>query len=483
VISFGLNSFLALLGYGCLPLAWWAERSGRTHWPALAIVLCATLLRLSASLDPFLHPWDERYHALVGKHLAEDMLTPVLYPDARLPHDPANWTCSHIWVHKPPFTLWCIALSIDVLGTTPLAVRLPSIILSALAALLLFQLGTAMISRSVGLWAGLLFAINGHLLELASGRTSTDHVDAVFVAVILIALWAAWRMFFTRSSGWALATGVLAGVAFLTKSWPALVIVPVTVMMISANKVLLVRSGWKLLLIMSAGALFTALPWVLYAHHRFSAESAITDAAIWTRFSVGLDTHSRPWHYYLLQLPMMHGAGVVVVLPWALRIWWKERSRTLATLLTWILVPLVVFSFAETKMPAYTAIAAPAWCLLIGMCMIRFWYTSTVRTWERWASRIVAGLLFALPVQFSLNRLKPWEQPDPKYIIADHWMNAPPNTVVVDCPYPIELMFHTRIAAAYVYPLDTLAVRRLRYDGYSVVRFPDAGDGYRMEER
>jgi len=70
---------------------------------------------------------------LVAKRLAETPLTPRLIPEAHLPHDAGDWTNAHIWLHKPPMALWCMAASIKVFGAKPWAVRVPSILRSALA--------------------------------------------------------------------------------------------------------------------------------------------------------------------------------------------------------------------------------------------------------------------------------------------------------------------------------------------------------------
>jgi len=272
----------------------------------MLVVLCATMLRLSASLDPYLHPWDERYHALVAKHLAVHPLTPTLYSDPKLPNDPTNWTASRNWVHKPPGALWCIALCIKLIGAIPLAVRLPSILLSALSAFLLVQLGASMASRSVGFWAALLFAVNGHLIELAPGRTSTDHVDAIFVAVMLAALSSAWRMCATRKWWWAMFFGALFGASFLTKSWPAFLALPVVYMMLRGALVPW-RMGITFLGVGIAASLIMILPWSIYSQLHFPDEIALEHLALWSHVNTGVEEHERPWYYYLAQLPMMQG--------------------------------------------------------------------------------------------------------------------------------------------------------------------------------
>lgn len=98
---------------------------GRNGLAVASLILCAGALRLSPSLDAGLHPWDERYHALVGKHIIDEPWSPMLYTDPLLPHDDARWTEARIWLNKPPLSLWCIGISLKVFGLHALAVRIP----------------------------------------------------------------------------------------------------------------------------------------------------------------------------------------------------------------------------------------------------------------------------------------------------------------------------------------------------------------------
>jgi len=90
------NGWVTLSGYALLPLAWWWHQRNRERAALAILVVCAGLLRLGPSLDPCLYDWDERYHALVAKHLIAHPLTPTLYDDAALPHDDSSWAHAHV---------------------------------------------------------------------------------------------------------------------------------------------------------------------------------------------------------------------------------------------------------------------------------------------------------------------------------------------------------------------------------------------------
>jgi len=464
---------LLLLGYALLPLAWWLH--GKNSWSGSVIVLivCALLLRLGTSLDPTLHPWDERYHALVAKRMVETPLTPRLIPDAHLPHDAGDWTNAHIWLHKPPMALWCMAASIKLFGAEPWAVRLPSVLLAALAVGLLALLGRSMVSATVGFWAALLFAINGHLIELASGRTSTDHVDAILVVFVLTALFASWNMVEHRSYRWAFLGGVLVGCAFLTKAWPALLVLPVAASMTWAGRLPLNGKSIGLFVVLILTGITVAAPWTIYVHSQFPAELAAEQAALLAHFTHGIEEHARPWYYYLSQLPMMQGELTILALGWAAVMALRIRNRVSTALLTWALIPYVVFSFAVSKMPAYTSIAAPATHIIIAMAAVHWWSDERLLGGKRIALRIAAVGLVVLPLRFSLDRVAPWRQSVPRYAIPETWFHAAPNTVVTDCPWPIELMFHTPVAAAYEHGLSPEHTTELVANGHAIRSFSE----------
>jgi len=111
--------------------------------PALVLlVLGALFIRLFISfMDPFLHGWDEQFHALVAKNLMNDPFKPLLLKDPLLPYSYKNWTENHIWLHKQPLFLWQIALSFKLFGPTEFALRLPSILMSTFVIVFIYKRG------------------------------------------------------------------------------------------------------------------------------------------------------------------------------------------------------------------------------------------------------------------------------------------------------------------------------------------------------
>ena len=177
--------------------------------------------------DGFLFAWDERYHALVAKNLAENPLLPVLYKNPLLDYDYRQWTINHVWLHKQPLSLWLMAGSIKLLGASEWAIRLPSLLLSTIGIYLTFRIATFFKDEKTGLLAAFFHAVNGLAIEIATGRQSTDHPDNVFFFFIELGVWCTIVFFKRQSVINLIAIGVCTGLAILSKWLPALIVLPI----------------------------------------------------------------------------------------------------------------------------------------------------------------------------------------------------------------------------------------------------------------
>jgi 4-amino-4-deoxy-L-arabinose transferase-like glycosyltransferase len=172
--------------------------TARAEWVALLVILLfgawARLYRLEA-LPPGLYT-DEAWYALD----ALDVLA-----GARPIYFPAN-------NGREPLFIYLLSFSIEILGRTPYAVRLPAALLGILNVLAAYALGRALFEGRVGLWmaaltAGSLWAI---ALSRIGLRASTLPPLAAFMLAALVAGWRGRRP-------WLLAlSGALCGLCFYT---------------------------------------------------------------------------------------------------------------------------------------------------------------------------------------------------------------------------------------------------------------------------
>ncbi|PCH69138.1 MAG: hypothetical protein COC01_02295, partial [Bacteroidetes bacterium] len=130
-----------------------------------------------ASLDPFLHLWDEKFHALVAKNMLSNPFEPMLYTDPVMPYDFKSWVSNHIWLHKQPFFLWQIALCFKLFGVNEFVLRIPSVLMSTLQVYFIYRIGKISLNKNIGYYAAFLFCLSNYFIEMVSGSIIMDHND------------------------------------------------------------------------------------------------------------------------------------------------------------------------------------------------------------------------------------------------------------------------------------------------------------------
>jgi hypothetical protein len=472
----GFDLAIVAAGVALLVAAWRLARRGRDASALTALLAAGLLLRLSATGDWYLHEWDERYHALVAKHLISEPLRPTLYADPVLPYNYRHWTANHVWLHKPPLALWLMAASMRLFGVNELAARLPSIVLSTLGVYLTYRTGRLLFASTVGFTAAMLQAINGLLLDLAGGRRAADHVDTVLLFFVSLGAYAValdqvrprWRTI--------VVIGLCTACAYLTKSHVALLIPALWVAASSGGEQPRAVLGTRLL-VMLAVATALVLPWRVHVGSQFAPEAAWEAHYTLRHLRETLEGHAHPWFWYLARMGRDFGELVYVPLLWFFaspRARWRSPGERL--LLVWLLVPLVVFSAAATKLPGYLAVSAPAIFLVVGLFMHRAsdWLAQPRVTGIRRTLLVtLLALLILLPLRYTGERLvvAPPAERNPAWARRLRALDAcvgQEEAVLFNCPRPIEAMFYGSHPAYAAMP-DAATIGRLADRGVRVV--------------
>ena len=451
--------------------------------PALA-ALClagvALALGLPMAADGFLHHWDERYHALVARSLLAHPLHPALRApllggpaDALDPGD-LDWPLATVWLHKPPLALLLMALGRAALGPGELALRVPSLLLHAGAVLACAALGPLLFGRergrAAGLWAALLYASNGELLALATGRVPTDHPDSVLISLTTIGALAALRaaravtpagegeqgvmITPSRTAGLALLCGALAGAAVLAKSFPGLTALGVLVIALPWSRAR--AASLRVLLFALAACAAVALPWTLWTRHAFPAQAAREAAYALRHFGEALEGHRGGPLFHLARLPRFFGEASPLALVWLL---WRGRlsapgaalpaGRVLAL---WIATPYALFTAAATKMDAYPLVASAAICLCLGELLAEWLPRIADRAREgreRAIAALVCAALLLLPLRFTVfERWRPFAREAGELARAERYRKlstrlGPGPGLLHSIDAPVEAMFYT----------------------------------------
>lgn len=344
-------------------------------WLLLAIILLLRLLALGSY--PLLDTSEARYGEMARKMVESgDWITPMF--DYQRP----------FW-GKPPLSFWTQALSMQVLGVTEFAARLPAWFFHLGSCLLLIRLGSRERSSEVGLWAAIIYSSSG-LGVIASGAVLTDPALAF---AVLLACYGFWNGMQHGERGSALLGFVGLGLGLLAKG-------PLVILLLAVPALAWTTAyrQWRQLWQLPWGAGLTlmvllALPWYVLAEGK---TPGFLDYFLvgehWNRYIVSGwagdlygTAHAKAYGTIWLYL-------IYALVPWSLLLpllWWRRETldRFQAFLWVWALTAPVFFTLAGNILWTYLLPALPAWSLLLARALVPL----------RWPGAAWAGAL-ALPI-------------------------------------------------------------------------------------
>lgn len=310
---------------------------------------------------------------------------------------------------KPALIHWLQAASVSLFGWSELALRLPSVLATALWIWMIASFVASERTERAGRVTGVVMASS--LLLLVVGRAAT--ADAVLNLCLSGALLSTFRYFRTTESKYILLAYLFMGIGFLTKG-PVALVIPGAVSLL----LFLTAGRWRewlnAVLNLRGIALFLliALPWYVvqiwkegwpfidgfFLHHNVN------------RFQGEFEGHGGSALYYLpvLLLGLLPHSGALVPILFRLRQIWADPLLRFA--LIWFLFVLLLFSIAGTKLPHYLLYGLPGIFILIG-CRFE---EINARGWLLASALPYLALLGALP--WMVEQLRPTLTDD--YLIA-----------------------------------------------------------------
>lgn len=369
-----------------------------TWYPALIIAIWATTIAPFLGLVP-LFDYDETIYAQTALDMMQqgEWIVPT-----------AN---GMQFFEKPPFTYYMMDLCYSLFGVNAFSARLPSAIFTLLTALLLFRFGKAYRSDHFGLITALIF-LSMFEVGLLARAAILDAVLNFFIAATLLFYF---RWLQTNSRRHAYWCSLLMGAAVSIKG-PVGAVVPVLVILadrlIARNLMETLRNiPW-----LPAIGLFllAATPWYLmiFIQHgpAFLYEFIVVHNL--GRAMNPMQGHGGGWHYYLVVF-------AVSVLPWltwiplafqrflqALRTENSDQGNTSPTALMqicwlWIVLVIILFTFAQTKLPHYISCIYPAVAIILAIVIEQHRPSFENTKALRWLSVLIllpiAGALIAFP--------------------------------------------------------------------------------------
>ncbi len=473
-LVFGIISIV--LSVTVFVFAFFCYRKEKFKAAILLIILGGLVLRVFVASDGYLHTWDEKYHALVAKNLIKHPLKPTLYDDPVFSYDYKNWTANHIWLEKGPIPLWSMAASIFIFGNNEIAVRFPSILISLLSIYLTFLIAALLFNRKIALLAAFFHSINGLLIELAGGRVSSDHVEVFFIFFVELAIYfSIYHIIKKKGSYTSILIGLFTGLAILCKWHPALLVFPVWMAAaLLSNNVSIKKICLNVILAITVCGV-VVLPYLMYIHYKFPIESTWVINKFIFAYSSTIEGHSAPFYYYFHKIGVLFGELIYIPLIVSFYyIFTKKADWKISVLTIWWIIPILVFSLAETKRFTYLLIAAPAFFILLSYYCFYFYKLITDKSRYKWAVYILLLLLIGLPIRYSIERLKPFEKTDrnPSWSsdLKDLNNNLDPteNIIVFNIEHNIEAMYYSNFTVYDFIP--TLPdIIRLQKRGYHIV--------------
>jgi 4-amino-4-deoxy-L-arabinose transferase-like glycosyltransferase len=338
----------------------------RYYWYLFTAVLAIACLNLFVYLERIpVNDWDEARHGISAyEMLKSGNITINTYMG-----NPDYWNL------KPPLGFWMIAAAYKLFGFSIFSMRF----FSALLALISVALTMVVSKEHFGelpslLSGGILSTCYGFILE-HSGRTGDIDAALAFFTVLMI--------FFLdkseRTPAYLYCAGFSASLAFLAKSFASLPVVAAAFMFLIARRRLMkVRLPQYI-----KCAVLYLFPVALWACARYSQDGstflkAMLQYDLLRRTGSELESHGGPSYYYagLLMLKtfmpwsyMVLAAGAFSVLAY-----YRDKRTRVQKLsgfgspifLLMALIPFLLFSLAQTKLPWYINMIYPALAILSG---------------------------------------------------------------------------------------------------------------------
>ncbi len=454
------------------------------------LLLSAFLIRLlMISLDPFLHDWDERFHAIVAKNMMDFPFKPMMVVHPVFAYNYQDWWNSHIWVHKQPLFTWQMALSMKIFGVHPVAMRLPMAIMGILAIWMIRDIAKRWTRNDeIAFIASFLVTYAWYGLEMVAGNMSLDHNDFTFYFYITAGIWA-WSKYngSAKPLKWAVITGIFVGCAILVKWLTAFLVFGGwgLFIVLSPKRRGLLKSYWHIGLAFLVCCI-VFIPWQLYIMYRFPLESAWSYHYNAAHFYRDLG-HEGPWYYHFSILYFLYHnllIGFLIIGIFGVLIS-KEVDRKLSiAYISMIVVIYVFFSFVLTRMPGFVFPVSGLMFILMASGFYLLFQAPPlfIKSWNKIRPYVVPTLLLFLgflclrPGKIIGSRNKDNAYRNRKInntLIYKHIDTAIINNyVIINCPNheQLELMFHSGGNAYLSYPtehvLDSLQAAGFKFAAF-----------------
>jgi 4-amino-4-deoxy-L-arabinose transferase-like glycosyltransferase len=440
----------------------------KTKYSILIILLIGFILRLFISFYPNLHKWDERFHALSAKNISTQNLYPKLYLEHNINYDNKNWMIEKEWIHKPPFLLYIIKCSLSLFGNNAFSVRIPSLVASTLTILLVFLIACNLFQNTtIALISSYLCSVNGLLLDFSGGVMPTDHYDTFLLFFFCCSIYFFTKEYVLNIKNLIIGT-VFLFLAFQTKLFTALFAYYILFFILHfLNKSSLIKSikytaiSCLIFILLNLFSLYLIYSYTGYAFIK----------SMYELFAHINETYDQggPWYFYINKIRENYGEFIYLVLLYYIYHTYTSINKSKYLLIgSWFLLPILILSFAKTKMPGYIIISVPSIFIIYGIVISEFKkYTF------RFKNLVLFIVLFVIPLRYCMERVKPFTDYISMYKDHNTYINKisklNKDDIVVNDSRSIETMFFSN-ATSYEY-LSTKDIDVLKKKHFKIYYF------------
>ena len=274
----------------------------------------------------------------------------------------------NFWIGKPPLNMWLMSLAYQVFGFNNFASRVWSAVFGTLSLVLVFYLGKKLYNSSVGFLSAIVLGTFTTFYVFARHAMT----DVPFVFFILASIYFLLLSEKTeKTNRYAALSGLFFGLALMTKQIEALLIPLIIFVYLIATKRSIRFLFTKSFTLFWGVGLLVFSPWLIYMNILLGSE-------FWQGFFVfnvvmrtvsPVEGHVGGYLFYFSYLVNKENLFWVILLPFAAGLCAFnsiiKRLKEDTLVLAWMLIVLVVFTFAQTKLYWYILPALPAFAIAI----------------------------------------------------------------------------------------------------------------------
>lgn len=276
------------------------------------------------------------------------------------------------WNLKPPLGYWLIEMAYRGLGPTPLALRVPAAVSAIAVTGLTMTIARRLAGSAVAVISGAVLATSFGFVFYHGARSGELDMPLTLLLTCLFGL----AEHLPSSRPARLAAGLILSIAFLLKSFALLPFVAALAAYLVLTRGPRSVSAWAVpsLVLMLVASVWSVARIVSEASTEFVRRMFLEDLVLRTTAVIDSGQHNSPFDYvWALGDRFAPWLLFIAAAAWSTSRFLAERTSSDASTLLWTyaIVPLALFSIAQTHHSWYILPTYPAWSIISGCAIVQ----------------------------------------------------------------------------------------------------------------